>query len=80
MMSKLANTLSTSIVTVTLVVGTSFTPTQVLAATDVDAAALRQATMTCKAQVKEQAKFHDMSWFAQHEAVKNCVRETLARH
>ena len=75
MMSKLATTSCAVIVAVVLVSGMSFTPTQVLAATDADA-----ATATCKAQVKEQAKYREMSWYARHKAVKNCVKETLAKH
>lgn len=47
---------------------------------DADKAALKQATDACKAQVKEQAQFHEMSWYAKHKAVKNCIKETLAHH
>jgi hypothetical protein len=54
--------------------GAVFTPAA--AASD----ALKQATATCKAQVKEQARYHEMSWWAQHKAVKQCVKETLAGH
>ncbi len=43
-------------------------------------AALKQATGICKARVKEQAQFQEMSWYAKHKAVKNCIKETLAHH
>ena len=46
---------------------------------DADKAALKQATATCRAQVKEQARFEEMSWYARHELVKKCVNETLAK-
>jgi hypothetical protein len=61
---------------------TAFAATPAAAATmsDTDKAALKQATDTCKAQVKEQARFHEISWYARHKAVKNCVKETLAHH
>jgi hypothetical protein len=45
-----------------------------------DADAVKKATATCKAQVKEQAQFHEMSWWARHKAVKQCVKEALAGH
>ena len=44
---------------------------------DADKAALKQATATCRAQVKEQARFEEMSWYARHKLVKKCVNETL---
>jgi hypothetical protein len=65
---------------VTLVAGTSLMLTLALAATDADAAALKQATADCRAQVKEQARFEEMSWYARHKAVKNCVNKTMAKH
>jgi len=43
-------------------------------------AGIKQATATCRAEVKERAKYHEMSWYAQHKAVKNCVKEALAKH
>ena len=50
------------------------------AADQPDKAAIKQATATCRAEVKEHAKYHEMSWYAQHKAVKNCVKEALAKH
>jgi hypothetical protein len=52
---------------------------QVSAVTEADKAALQQATSTCRAQVKEQARFQAMSWYAQHRTVKNCIEETLTK-
>jgi hypothetical protein len=50
------------------------------AANDAEAAAMKQATATCKAQVKEEAQYHEMSLWARHKAVKKCVKEALAHH
>jgi hypothetical protein len=45
-----------------LVTGAAFMPMHVLAAaTDADKAALQQATASCQAQVKEQARYNEMS-------------------
>jgi hypothetical protein len=44
-----------------------------------DQAAVKQATATCRAEVKEHAKYNEMSLWAQHKAVKKCVGETLAK-
>jgi hypothetical protein len=55
-------------------------PTFAKAADQSDKAAIKQATATCRAEVKERAKYHEMSWYAQHKAVKNCVKEALAKH
>lgn len=43
-----------------------------------DKAAVQDATAKCKAQVKEQAKFQEMSLMAKHKAVKKCVSDILA--
>jgi hypothetical protein len=81
MRSNLNAAFSAGIIAVTLIAGTAFMPTLTFAATDADtAAALKQATADCRAQVKEQAKYNEMSWYARHKAVKNCVKETLAKH
>lgn len=50
------------------------------AMSDADAAAMKKATADCKAEVKEKAKYQDMSWLARHKMVKKCVQETLANH
>jgi hypothetical protein len=58
----------------------AFTPMPAGAASDADAAAMKQATATCKAQIKEEARYHEMSLWARHKAVKKCVAEALAHH
>jgi hypothetical protein len=50
------------------------------AMSDADKAALKDQAATCKAEVKEQAKYQEMSWYAQHKAVKNCVKDLQSRH
>ena len=50
------------------------------AADQSDKAAVKQATATCRAEVKEHAKYNEMSLWAQHKAVKKCVAEALAKH
>lgn len=80
MMSKLIKSLSAGIISAALITGMGILPTRVSAATGADTAALQQAIATCQSQVKEQAQFHEMSWYARHKAVKNCVKETLTKH
>ena len=55
-------------------------PTFAKAADPPDKAAVKQATATCRAEVKEHAKYNEMSLWAQHKAVKKCVTEALAKH
>jgi hypothetical protein len=45
-----------------------------------DAAAVKQAKANCKAEVKEHARYNEMSWWAQHKAVQKCVKDALAGH
>jgi hypothetical protein len=45
-----------------------------------DKAAVAQATATCRAEVKQHAKYNEMSLWAQHKAVKKCVADALAKH
>jgi stress-induced morphogen len=47
---------------------------------DADKTAMKKASDTCKAQVKEEARFNEMSWWARHKAVKKCVSDMLAGH
>lgn len=47
---------------------------------DAEKAAMADATAKCRAQVKEQAQFHEMSLYARHKAVKKCVKDMLASH
>jgi hypothetical protein len=55
-------------------------PTIVKAADQPDKATVKQATARCRAEVKEHAKYHEMSLWAQHKAVKKCVADALAKH
>jgi hypothetical protein len=50
------------------------------AADQSDKAAIQQATQNCRAEVKEHAKYYEMSWYARHKAVKKCIKEALAKH
>ena len=52
----------------------------VLIAATSDAEAMKKATADCKAEVKEKAKYQEISWLARHKMVKKCVQETLANH
>jgi hypothetical protein len=63
-----------------LVYGITFTSTSAKAADEPDKAAVQKATTDCRAEVKEQARFQEMSWYARHKAVKNCVKNALAKH
>jgi hypothetical protein len=42
-----------------------------------DKAIVKQATATCRAEVKE---YNEMSLWAQHKAVKKCVADAMAKH
>jgi hypothetical protein len=59
--------------------GFAFAPYAAAAQTGADKAALRQATDSCKAQVKEYAKFNETSWWQRHKMVKKCVDDALAK-
>jgi hypothetical protein len=75
------NALCAGALAAVLVFGGAVVTFPAAAATDADkAAALKQATATCRAQVKEQAKFQDMSLYARHKAVKKCVQDATAGH
>jgi hypothetical protein len=76
-MSRFVTALSAGAVTAALMIAPALMSTPAAAADD---AAKKQATATCKAQVKEQAKFNEMSWYAKHKAVKKCVADALAGH
>jgi hypothetical protein len=76
-MSRLVSILSACIVAAFVFIsGAAVTP----AAAAPDADAVKKATASCKADVKEQAKYHEMSWWARHKAVKKCVKDALAGH
>ncbi len=76
-MSRIAAALTACIVAA-IIFASGAVSTPATAASDADA--LKQATATCKAQIKEQARYHEMSWWAQHKAVKKCIKETVAGH
>ena len=81
-MSKFVNASSAAIITVALVGGAVSVTTPAAAApmSDADKAAMKKASDTCKAQVKEEARFNEMSWWTRHKAVKKCVSDMLAGH
>jgi hypothetical protein len=76
-MSRFVTALSAAAVTAILAIGSALASAPAAAADD---AATKQAAAACKAQVKEQAKFQEMSWYARNKAVKKCVADTLAGH
>ena len=78
-MSQSVTAFCAGIIAAVIVSNTAFMPTPAGAApmSDADKAALKQATETCKAQVKEQARFHETSWYERHKLVKKCVSDTL---
>ena len=57
-----------------------FAATFAMAAGQPDKAAVKQATATCRTEVRDRAKYNEMSLWAQHKAVKKCVTEALAKH
>jgi len=81
-MSQFVKAVSAGIIAVALVGGAVSISAPAAAApmSDADKAAMKKANDTCKAQVKEEAHFHEMSWWARHKAVKKCVKDMLAGH
>lgn len=79
-MPQLVSKLSIGLAVALLVAGPAIMPTPAAAASTsaADKAAQKKATAACRAQVKEKAKYDEMSWYARRKAIKNCVRETLA--
>ena len=65
-----------TVIACSLLLGSTFAK----AADQSDKSAVKQATATCRAEVKEHAKYNEMSLWAQHKAVKKCVVEALAKH
>jgi hypothetical protein len=59
--------------------GFVFAPYAAAAQTGADKAALQQATDSCKAQVKEYAKYNETAWWQRHKMVKKCVNDALAK-
>jgi hypothetical protein len=80
-MSRFITMLSAGTLAAAVVAGSAFLSAPAGAAmSDAGAAAMKKATADCKAEVKEKAKYQDMSWLARHKMVKKCVQETLANH
>jgi ribosomal protein L12E/L44/L45/RPP1/RPP2 len=81
-MSRLVIALSAGILAVVLTSGTAFVtlPAAAAPAADADKAAAKDATAKCRAQVKEQARFEEMSLYARHKLAKKCVEDMLAGH
>jgi len=77
-MSRLVTALSAGILAVVLMSGTAFVVTPAAAAPASDAT--KDATAKCRAQVKEQAHFEEMSLYARHKLVKKRVKDMLAGH
>jgi hypothetical protein len=64
---------------VAVICGVSFVPLAAVAETAADKAALQQATASCKAEVKEYAKYNETSWWQRHKMVKKCLKDALAK-
>ena len=64
--------LSAGFIATVLISGTAFAPTPAEAATDVRMA-LKDATVACKAEAKDQK----MGWLARRKYVTNCVARTV---
>jgi len=80
-MSRFIRMLSAGTLAFAVITGSAFLSAPASAAmSDADAAAMKKATADCKAEVKEKAKYQDISWLARHKMVKKCVQETLANH
>jgi hypothetical protein len=62
-----------------LIWGLVFAPWVASAETGSDKAALQQATASCKAEVKEYAKYNETSWWQRHKMVKKCIDDALAK-
>lgn len=77
-MPQFVNALSAGVIAAALVgAATISTPAAAAPMSDGDKAVMEKANDTCKAQVKEEARFHEMSWWARRKAVKNCVKDML---
>jgi hypothetical protein len=78
-MSRSVTVISVGVVVAVLAGGPALMLTRTaVAMSAADKAARKQATATCRAQIKEQANYKELSWYARHKAVKSCVKETLA--
>jgi hypothetical protein len=71
--------LGEGLIATTFICGLAFAPLAADAETDTDKTGLQQATGSCKAQVKEYAKYNETSWWQRHKMVQKCVKGTLAK-
>ena len=79
-MSRSITVISVGVVVAILVGGSALVLTRSASAMSAaDKAARKRATVTCRTQMKEQAHYKDMSWYARHKAVKACVKDALAK-
>ena len=62
-----------------LICGVAFAPWVAAAETEAGKATLQQATASCKAEVKECAKYNETSWWQRHKMVKKCINDALAK-
>jgi hypothetical protein len=79
-MYRSAIALSAGIIALIFVSAPALVTPAVAAMSDADKAAIAEATAKCKAQVKEQAQYQEISLWARHKAVKKCVKNMLAGH
>jgi hypothetical protein len=79
-MSRFITTLSAGTLAAALIAGLASISVPATAATSDADAAMKKATADCKAEVKEKAKYQDLSWLARRKMVKKCVQDTLANH
>jgi hypothetical protein len=79
-MSRSITVISVGVVVAILVGGPALVLTRSASAMSAaDRAARKLAASTCRTQIKEQAHYKDMSWYARHKSVKACVKEALAK-
>lgn len=62
-----------------LICATALVPISATAAASADKAPLQQATAACRAQIKEYAHYHEMSWYSRSKAIKACIKDALAK-
>jgi hypothetical protein len=79
-MSRSITVISVGVIVAVLVGGPALVLTHSAAAMSAaDKAARKKATIACRAQVKEQANYKEMSWYKRHKAVRACVKDALAK-
>ena len=78
-MSRPITVLSVGVIVALLIGGPALVLTRSAAAMSAaDRAARKHASAKCRVQIKEQANYKEMSWYARHKAVRSCVKEALA--